>query len=576
MEEELKPRVVRGSLLVGGAVIFVLLAVSAITIGVYAANYLVNAFEIISRYGAEDGISVIFQEMLSNVIVDYGSGFGRSAVNEDSLRSTMALIGGMAATVLALLIYPILWLRFARISLAWLQEGFWVFTKDDPDQEVLGSLPDPVDVQRILEDQEISYDSVNRAEKRFLGSNAKYTPSVFQEYARENAHPILSFAASATRLAFWTALTGACLLGLFAFLGNEARIPLPAVPEIAQEIFGHYVIKAGFWIGVLLAASAVFALLDGRFAKALVPNSAPTAKRKLDTIRELTAIKPPTQFASVFKSELEVKLGDVGCTPWGLDNTRETFADQSSFLLNILVEGESKQKASYAEPAAKRRLMTATAAIVLGSAILLFGLLPDSVIGVLNGNRFSLLDALVSPLYLVTVLTVGNIIVRKGSRAFKQAESILNVGWFETPVVIARLDGTVNTQRASTGKAVSDSTGAELRFQQSDFDARMVSATLESVAENVTSPRSIWAFSSDRQSDALLTDVSELLREEGSKSAIQAASRTIADTETVRDATELRRAELQLQVESARKELELLEAPSADETKHDDENGEDN
>ncbi|MBL3576344.1 hypothetical protein JMK10_20270 [Rhodovulum sulfidophilum] len=572
MEEEMKPRVVKGSLLVGGAVIFVLLAVSAVTIGVYAANYLVNAFEIISRYGAEDGISVIFQELLSNVIVDYGIGFGRGAVSEGELRSIMALISGMAATVLALLIYPILWLRFARISLAWLQEGFWVFTKDEPDQDSIGSLPDPVDVQSILEEQEVSYDCVTRAEKRFLGSNAKYIPSVFHEYARENAHPILSFAASVTRLAFWATLTGACLLGLFAFLGNEARIPLPAVPEIAREILGHYVVKAGFWIGVLFAASVVFAVFDGRFAKTLVPNSAPAAKRKLDTIRELTAIKPPTQFASIFKSELEVKLKDVGCTPWGLDNTRETFADQSSFLLNIFVEGKSKRKAGYAEPAAKRRLMTATAAVVLGAAILLFGLLPDSVIGVLNGDRFSLLDALVSPLYLVTVLTVGNIIVRKGSRAFKQAVSILNVGWFETPVVIARLDGTVNTQRASTGKAVSDSTGAELRFQQSDFDARMVSATLESFAENVTSPRSIWAFSSDRQSDALLAVVSELLREEGSKSAIQAASRTIADTETVRDATELRRAELRLQVESARKELELLEAPSADETERDDKN----
>lgn len=564
MQEDLKPRIVRGSLLVGGSILFVLLAISAVTIGVYAAGYLVNAFDIISRYGAEDGIAVIFQELLSNVIIDYGTGFNSNAATQGNIRSTLALIGGMGATALALVVYPILWLRFARISLAWLQEGFWVFTKEDPDQENLGTLPNPSDVQSILEDQEISYEGVNRLEKRFLGKNGKYIPSVFQDFARENAHPILSFSASATRVAFWTALTGACLLGLFAFLGNEARIPLPAMPQIAQEIFAHYAIKAGFWVGVLFVASAVFAWLDGRFAKALVPNSAPAAKRKLDTIRELTAIKPPAQFASVFKSELEVKLGDVGYASWGLDNTRETFADQSSFILNILVEGESSQKVGYAEPAAKRRLLTAVAMILFGAAILLLGLLPDSVISVLNGDQFSLLDALVSPLYLVTVLTVGNIFVRKGWSAFGQAESVLNVGWFETPVVIARLDGTVNTQRASTGKAVSDSTGAELRFQQSDFDARMVSATLECVAESVTDVRTIWAFSPDWKSDALLSEVSELLREEGSKSAIQAAGRTIADTETVRDATELRRAELQLQVESARKELEMLNPPSSD------------
>jgi hypothetical protein len=562
MEDDLKPRVVKATLLIGGAFLFGLLAVSAVSVGVYTVEYLVNAFNVIAQYGAEDGIKLIFQQILSNVIVDYGDGFARGALNADNLRSTMALISGIAATCLALVIYPVLWLRFARISLAWLQEGFWVFTKVDSDREPLGALPEPAVVQRMLEDQKISYDEVNRADKRVLGTNAKYIPVVFQDFAKQNAYPILSLASSAVRVAFWTALTGACLLGLFAFLGNDARIPLPAVPEIAREILSHYAVKAGFWVSVFVVSAVIFAWLDVRFARSLVPKVSPATKRTLpDPIKKLTVIKPPTQFASVFKTELEVNLGDIKYDYWGLDSTRETFADHSSFVLNFIVEGESRPKKSYAHQAAKKRLVIAASSIVAGAVVLLFGLLPDSVVSVLNGDQFGLLDALVSPLYLVTVLTVGNLFVRKGRTAFSQAEDVLRTVWFETPVVIARLDGTVNTDSTSTGKAASDSTGAELRFQQSKFDARMIAASLECFAKDETGARSIWAFSPDRRSDTLLGQVSELLRKEGSESLLQAASQTITDTETVRDATELRRAELQLQLEKARRELEMLEAP---------------
>lgn len=568
MSDDFTPRIVRVAHLIGALVIFLLLVLSAILVGRLALNFITDAVAAVANAPRPDVIFNIIDLFVKNMVVDFGTGLetGRTV---GTIRSAFAVGSGMVAVALFFLVYPIIWLRFARLCFRWLQSGAWAFHDGLEPDNIPGPLPDQSEIRAAFESKDLPIFERSRSDSALLGKNLRYTPNVFQVLVARISSPFRVMRSMVMRTVFWFALATAISVGLMAFASASDGVLIGNTTKVIADPLQRHFGAVGIWLVVAVVLGSVFAIMDWAFARALVPADKPANEKIKESVRDLSVMSPPAQFDQVFRSELEIKLRDVTCFSSGVDNTRESFADQSSFFLNLMVEGTSERLENYAEAAAKKRVILATLMLLVGVAILLLGLMPANLLGVLGGERLSLAAALISPLWLITALTVGNNTVRRALIAIEDSTVVLNAGWFKTPLVLMRFDGVVNTQMTATGKTQDYAAESELRYQESKFDVAVMSATVMSDAPTLDAPRSIWSFAPDAASYHLDEAVRTLLREEGSQSAIQAAHRAIRHTEEVRVATERQRIESQIQeIEQKKCKLEALIA-QAEHAPHD-------
>lgn len=557
MQDHFSPRFVRLAQLFAAIGVFALLVLSVLTIGKLAFGFGVEAIGLIASHGVVDGIAEVTNAILKKAVLDYGDGFEIGSSLE-SLRSTIAMISGAFALISVLFLYPAIWVKMAQLSLHWFRIGIWSLRKEPEPDNVPGDLEDPDSLWEKFDNPNVVGRQSRPDTAIVFGENERYMPDLYRKQFETYSRPVRAALSALGPIVFWILLTGACVVGLFLIVTPDRGLVLPEIGSLFGEITQKYWQMSRLWIVFAFLAACGLVWMNWRFARALVPPKPPSAEVHNASERGLAANMPPSQFDSVFRGELKLKDSQAIYTSKGSDNTKRAFSDQSNFYINLIVEGESLQEEPYAAQTARRRILLATGMKLAGVAILLFGLIPANLLSIFQGDYFKLSDALVSPLWVATVLMVGRFLLNNGRDSFAQASAILKTAWFKTPVVLVRLDGTVNTQTATTGKSISDSTGTEMHVQQSVFDAFISSATLECCAGSPEQSRRIWSYCPDTTSGALCQNVTDLLRSEGSKSIIQAAQRTISDTESVRDATELRRAELQLQLKKTEIELENL------------------
>lgn len=559
-------RSARGAQLFGGTVMLLLLVVSSFMIGHVALKFAINAVDIIARHGAEQGIPILFRQMAIQAIVDFGAGINGSGAR--NLQSIIAFIAGLVASGLALVIYPLIWLSLARTALGWLKNGIWAFQEELLPEEFPGDWESPSGLVRQLSENQVPREDMAEADRFVLGANAPYTPAAIRPLQKALSGPVKQVIATGIKLAFWFVVSAGCVLAGYMQMLWSSGVSIVNPFSFFLEFGVPFLKPAVVWLAIALVFSLVAGVLDFRFARALTPKEKPQAQHALSTLRRRTVDNPPSQFLSIFRSEIRMIVEDVRFRAIGSDAGRDSFANHSNFELDILIEGASDQVQPYMLPAAKRRLYLSFAFMLTGAAILLIGLFPASLLSALAEERFSLSAFYTAPVWVVLVLAAGHTIYRYGQKSFQQAEKVLLQGWFKTPVVHLRLDGTVNTQTASAGKGLNDSLGVELQAQQSHFETTVTSACITSVASSLEAERTLWSFEANPQSQALEAQVLEALKAEGAEAQVSNVIATATEAAKLKTALTIKQDEAELNellIETEKQRLALSGEGAVDE-----------
>lgn len=537
-------RSARVAQLLGGVVMLLLLVASSFMIGHVALKFAINAVDILFRHGAEQGIPILFRQMAIQAIVDFGAGINGSGAR--NLQSIIAFIVGLAASGLALVVYPLIWLGLAKTALAWLKNGMWAFQEELLPEEFPGEWESHAGLVTQLSENQVPREDMAEADRFVLGANAPYTPVAVRSLQRALSGPVKQVFATGIKLVFWFVLSAGCILAGYMRMLWTSGVSIVNPFSFFMEFGVPFLKPAVVWLAIALVFSLLAGVLDFRFARALTPRDKPKAQHALSTLRRRTVDNPPSQFLSIFKSEIRMIVDEVRFRAIGADASRDSFTNQSNFELDILIEGASEQVEPYMQAAANRRLYLSCAFMLAGAAILLIGLFPASLLSALAEERFALSDFYTAPVWVVLVLAVGHSIYRYGQSSFQQAEKVLLQGWFKTPVVHLRLDGTVNTQTASAGKGLNDSLGVELQAQQSHFETTITSACVTAVANSLEAKRTLWSFEANAVSEALEAQVLEALKAEGGEAQVSKVMATATEAAKLKTALSIKQDEAQL------------------------------
>lgn len=475
------------------------------------------------------------------------------------------------ATVAALLapfLFALLWLAIAARALGLFARGIWAFFPRDEDDAPAGPLPPIRTVSDLLMAEDFQVARLSQEERTVLGKQARHTPRVFVGLQKELRHGALGFIQPLVIAVFWGTIGALFLGGLLLVLTNTPELLFPVLNVVWPKAVASLWLSGGILALLMLALGVVEVVLDLRMARALAPRSKPVATKHIDLLRELTVNMPPQQFLSVLRTALAVKLSAARFPDAiGFDKNKDGFIDQSSFSIEMQVEAIPSPTQNFAEGPARRYLWQGAGICLLGAAFALFMLLPASFYDLISGQPF---DASGMAAALVWMLACGGVAqagLSVGSRQMKRAETVLDSAWHRGAVTVIRFDGTMNTQTVLTGRAQDDSYGSENRLQQIRFDARLVGATLTTVAAEEEAPREIASFEADDDAMKLTSAIAEVLKSEGAKSSFSAVGNTVLDTQKLSEASALRKAELQLKLAQTQAELRQLEQ-SKDDPEH--------
>gem|GEM_PF-6966362 len=559
---EIRPRSIQIAELIIGIAVAAMLVVSALAFGQVAISFGIDVFSTILNSGLESGIRRLTASIEVLAVQDLGPEIIR-AFGGQSISVQAAWVFSLIAAFTAPILYAIIWLGLARLSIALIYSGLWGLQSPDDDDPEVGNLPAIPSINRFLLAEDFQKERLSQEDRALLGKSARYSPLVYRNIQEARRTPMLSALGPVFRMIFWGVLTAVVLtLIALAISSNQDLIAslFRAVGVAFGSAFGSALALLVTFVG---AISVISAIADVRFARVLSPRTRPEATKRMEMLRKLTVNSPPAQFNSVLKSELSIKLGEIRHSgPLGLDGTKEGFVDQSNFFMEVMIEARPEKIGNYAEKATSRRLWFGSMALVLGAAIPLFLAFPSAIRDLMRFQDFSLLLGSQAPIWMALAIAAGRSVRRIGFRAMNDAERVLRSEWSRTPVVTLRFDGTVNTQTALTGRAVDDSYGSENRVQQSRFDVRLVSANVTGVSEHEGAEQEVYSFSRDHKSDALHDAIASVLRDEGSESTFSAVTATISDNQNISEAAELRKAELKLQIAKTQAELKLLESGS--------------
>lgn len=558
-ENELRPRRTQIAELLTGIALAAMLAVSAAALGQIALSFGINVFLAIMDNGLENGVRKITASIETIAIQDLGPEIA-NAFGGPSLSIQVAWLFSLIAAFIAPILYVLIWSRLVKSSLSLIYSGLWGLQGRDEDEAEVGNLPPISSMNRFLLAEDFQKERLSQEDKALLGKSARYSPLVFRQLQNSLKAPVLNALQPLFRIIFWGVLTGIVLV-LIAAAVSSGQALFASLFWVAGMAFGStFGSSLAILVSVVGLISAASAVADFRFARVLSPNRKPDATKRMEMLRKLTVNSPPSQFNSVLKSELGIKLGTIRYSTLGLDGNKEGFVDQSNFFMDVMIESMPEKVENYARVAAERRIWFGSSAIILGAAVPLFFVFPSAIRDLMQFRDFSLLQGSQAPVWMVLAITAGRSIRTIGFLACQGADRVLRTEWNRTPLVTLRFDGTVNTQTALTGRAVDDSYGSENRVQQSRFDVRLVSSTVTAVAQTEGSQQEVYSFSRDGTSDALHDAVATLLRSEGSESTFSAVTSTISDNQNISEAAELRKAQLKLQIAKTQAELKLLES----------------
>lgn len=523
----------RRACLTGGLVLCALLVASASWLGATALRFGIDAIRVLSEFGIEKGVELLSQDLADLVMANTGAGAGAPG-----LAALGTLIGVLGMAVFVTL-YPVIWLMFARIALGWIGTGIWAFQKPLEPDDIPAEFADPERVRDQLIDRKIPRQDITPLEHALLGRNAGYVPKSYRDLATRLKSPFMRLIDRIGAFLGYAVLTLLVLFVLYLLVGDQLQVSLPPFGEILANMVPRNAAQPLGWALAALAVAGVIAAMDWIFLHNLVPQNTPTSKSRTDDqARDLTANKAVMQLRSNLLGSIQ-SASDAAdrdlvfrSLPMGFTATtdRDRFG-ANEFEMDLLIEGTSDRPQSYAARAIGLRIIAAIGLVVAGAVVLLFNLAPAPIVDLLSGQAIEASALLPVILHLALATALGLQLVGGGRSMLADAAIADRVTWFDTPVVHARLNGTINTQTALTGKALNDSVGSEMQLQQIQFDLTLHSATLRCDAARLDAQRNIWSFAPDMRSDELAAMVKQVISREGGKSLLQAAARTIQHNE---------------------------------------------
>lgn len=546
--QEISP-FLRRACLSGGLALCLLLVASAAWLGATALRFGIDAIGVLSEFGIEKGIELLTQDLSDLIVGNMASGVvgtSQGMVPTDSLGALAGILG----LILFVTIYPAIWLMFARIALGWIATGIWAFQKPLESEDIPVEFADLTDVRNQLVERKAPKQVITPLEHSLLGQNAGHVPKSYRELSTRLKSPFMRVIGRLGPFLLYAALTLAVLFVLYLLVGDQLQFTLPPFTEILVNMIPRNALQTLGWGFAALAVTGIVAGLDWMFLRGLIPSRAPTRKSRIDEqVRDLTANKAMIQLRSNLLGSIQAVSDASGRDlvfrnlPIGFSdsNARDRFGE-NEFEMDLLIEGTSNRPPSYASRAIGFRIIAAIALVLAGALVLLFNLAPAPIVDLLSGQAIQASALLPVVMHLVLATALGLQLVSGGRNMLADGIIADQVVWFETPVVHARLNGTINTQTALTGKALNDSVGSEMQVQQIQFDLKLHSATLLCDAPELEKQRNIWSFAPDARSDELADLVRQAIGREGGKSLLHAASRTIEDNERILAVTaELRR-----------------------------------
>ena len=555
-----RPRPVQIAELSLGIGLALSLAFSAIAFGRLALQSGFDLYSVILNRGLKEAVEVIGQYLATLAVNDMVGRFEVSA-----LAANVAIAMSMAAAVLAPLLFVFVWLRIAKLTSAYLMRGAWALgPRDDVEADVPGALPPIGKVNELLMSEDFQNARLTQEDRAMLGRHGRHTPRAFVALQHSLRLPMQRAIQPLLKGLLWAVMAFVVLVGLVLFLSGRIEVVLATAEQLAANFGRAFGIPSLLLVLALLGIGIISVLMDLRFARALAPRKKPDASKSTEMLRNLTTNATPAQFLSVLKSELAIRLKQARVRTHGTDDSRDGFVDQSSFFVDLLIENESKAAKNPVSGEAQIRIWTGVVFVLAGTIVPLFFLLPSSLQNMLQFDRFELATTSSALIWMSIALATGRAMRELGMRAVNDAEVVLQTDWHETPIAAIRIDGTVNTQTALTGRAQNDSYGAENRIQQSRYDARLVSCTLITVAPKIDAAREIVSFSPHGSDMDLHQCVADLLREEGSNSTFSAVTATMEDNQAILTKAQLHKAELELRLAQTREELRRIEMDSGD------------
>lgn len=559
MTDPIRPRKCQFSDLVLSVGLILLLIASAAYFGRISLSFGLEVYEAIANQGVDNGLQMLARQIQNSVIRDFTTVV---ADTRDSI--DLGLILTLLTAVAAPALFAMLWLRLAQQAMTAFMSGVWALSPRDDEEDGPGAMPDLREVNQLLLAEDFQAARLSQEDRAMLGRSARYTPRTFIALQRKLRLPARQVLTPFLNGIFWVVLAAGVLACVASLAINDADVLWLALSQVAASFTRAFGLPATLLAAALLGLGFFATMIDLRFARALAPRKKPSTNKSTEMLRELTANSTPEQFLSVLKSELAIRLKQARITTDGNDGQRQGFVDQSSFHLDILIEAASEKSSNPSERAATRRLWMGVTLTVLGAALPLLFLFPPAVVQLLKMDSFSLLGSTSALVWMMLALSAGRSYRNLGQRLMADSEMVLTSEWLRSPIAVLRLDGTVNTQTAMMGKAQDDSFGAENRIQQLRFDARLISCTMSTVSPKPEEIREIVAFEDDTAAQSLHHAVSELVREEGSKSTFSAVGTTIQDNQIILEQVEMRKAERKLQLAQLQAQVKQLEKEAGD------------
>ncbi|MFN3312884.1 MAG: hypothetical protein ACK46Q_05395 [Hyphomonas sp.] len=517
--------------LIGATILVVLLVASAGWLAFHASGFLRESVGTLSEFGLISGGTILLADLRDLFLLAVPSG------TDQTVAAASAVVGlVMIGTVLTL--FFLVWLRAAATALRWTVSGLlWLHPEDEP-AELPHAFADPDAIARRIRSDQVPRHDLDPSERLVLGRTAIYAPAPLLQLARRLAHPTRTILVGLFRPLFYGLLAAAVGLVVLVQLDQAFTLALPDLQILLRLAASEALRPLLVWAAVFLAISIAVALLDLRFARAIMPRQSPAAEMRLGVVRDLTWNGTTTQLDQILESQFAT-LGRARIFRFyrlvNRNESRANFADRSDFTIEMLIEGASERSPDPARAAALWRAFTALACRLAAIAVVLFLLAPPPVLDLLAGQPLAPAAFTGAGVHLAMVLSLARHLALVGRRLQAEALLVLPRTHYATPLAALRLDGTVNTQRVRVGRALHNTTEAEKQVQELSFNAAILSTTMNGLAEHAEAARLPWSHRPDMRSDALADSLADLFTLEGDVSILKAAARTLRDMGAVNE-----------------------------------------
>lgn len=249
----------------------------------------------------------------------------------------------------------------------------------------------------------------------------------------------------------------------------------------------------------------VFTAADYLFVSLMVPKASWSSDSETRVDRAVASLPPNLIF-----HEFPARMGSHRNTdepnfiyPLASEIAATSVGETGNFALSGLIEQDAVAVANPDEAAAKFRLLTGWAFILLGFVTVLFGLWPASASGSFLARALPPADIFVMPIVQIATGILGIRLLRRGRAHITESEALLEAHWFKSQAIAFQMRGTTSKSEIKIG-GTNDSIGTTSIVYRSEFLYDVTASTLISEAKSLDGERELVSFEKTNQSSDLL------------------------------------------------------------------------